>query len=329
MKAIIHERYGPPEVLRYGDVDRPVPKENEVLVRVHAASVNARDWHVLRGDPYLARLMAGDLGVRAPKQRILGTDFAGRVEAVGARVTRLRPGDEVYGESAGAFAEYVCAPAEVVDHRPKNVSVEQAAAVPLAGNTALMGIRDAARVRSGQRVLINGASGGVGLFAVQIAASLGAEVTGVCSARNADLVRSAGAAHVVDYAHDDFAQGHARYHVVFDLVGNRSLAECRRVLVPGGTLILSGGGAPAGRTQAFGPMGLFIRGTLASKVVRRHRLVILQAAQSVANLGALRELVESGAVTPVIDRTFPLKETADAIRYVEREHARAKVILTV
>jgi len=329
MKAIIHERYGSPDVLRYDDVDRPVPKENEVLVRVHAASVNARDWHYLRGDPYLARLTAPDMGLRAPKQRILGTDFAGRVEAVGARVTRLRPGDEVFGEVPGAFAEYVCAPADVVDHRPKNVSFEQAAAVPLAGNTALMGIRDAARVQAGQRVLINGASGGVGLFAVQIAASYGAEVTGVCSARNADLVRSAGAAHVVDYAHEDFAQGRARYDVVFDLVGNRSLAECRRVLVPGGTLILSGGGAPAGRLQAVGPMGLFIRGMLASRFVRRHRLVILQAAQSVANLGALRELVESGAVTPVIDRTFPLKETAEAIGYVEREHARAKVILTM
>jgi NADPH:quinone reductase-like Zn-dependent oxidoreductase len=328
MKAITQHGYGSPDVLRFDDVARPVPAENEVLVRVHAASVNAREWHLMRGDPFVARLMTPDLGLTGPKGKILGTDFAGRVEAVGARVTRFRPGDEVYGEAGGAFAEYVCAPEGLVDRKPANLSFEAAAAVPTAANTALIGLRDDGRVRPGQRVLINGASGGVGLFAVQIAKALGAEVTGVCSARNVDLVRAAGAAHVIDYTGEDFARAGRRYDVVLDLVGNRSLGECRRVLTPGGTLVLSGGGVSHGRLQAFGPMGLMIRGMVVSRFAR-DRIVVLQAKPGADNLAALRELIESGAVTPVIDRTFPLSEAADAIRYVEREHARAKVVLTV
>ena len=239
MKAIVHDRYGPPGVLRYTDVDEPVPSAGEVLVRVQAAAVNARDWHTMRGDPYLARLA---FGLRRPRVRILGTDFAGRVEAVGPGVTRFGPGDEVYGEAPAAFAEYVAVPADRLDVKPAGPDFGPAAAIPLAGNTALMGLRDAAAVRAGQRVLINGASGGVGTFAVQLARSFGADVTGVCSTRNAGLVRSLGADHVIDYTIEDFSRGAAHYDVVLDLVGNRTLTDLRRALTPTGTLVLSGGG---------------------------------------------------------------------------------------
>ena len=324
MKAIVQDRYGSPDVLRLREVDQPVPADNEVLVRVHAASVNARDWHVMRGDPYVARPV---LGFGAPKVRIRGTDFAGRVEAVGRGVTRFRPGDEVYGEVDGAFAEYVCVPDGVVERKPANLTFEQAAAMPLAANTALMGLRDAARVRPGQHVLVNGASGGVGTFAVQIAKSFGADVTGVCSTRNTDLVRSIGADHVIDYTREDFTQGGRRYDVVFDLVGNRSLKDCRRALTPTGTLILSGGGVSNGGSL-IGPVGLIIRGQLVSRFVR-HRLLVLTATPSTENLATLRELAESAKLTPVIDRTYPLSETPDAIRYLETGHARAKVVITI
>lgn len=249
MKAIVQDRYGSSEVLEFREVDRPVPKDGEVLVRVRAASVNARDWHVMRGDPYVARLA---FGLRRPKRRmrIQGGDFAGVVEAVGKDVTRVRPGDEVYGEADGAFAEYLCAPQGVLGPKPANLSFEQAAAVPLAGNTALMGLRDVGKVGPGQHVLVNGASGGVGTFAVQIAKALGAEVTGVCSTRNVDLVRSLGADHVVDYTREDFTRTGARYDLVFDLVGNRTLADCRRALNPTGMLILAGGGVSEGAASS-------------------------------------------------------------------------------
>ncbi|MFE9751222.1 NAD(P)-dependent alcohol dehydrogenase [Saccharothrix saharensis] len=328
MQAITQHRYGPPDVLRLDEVDRPVPADDEVLVRVRAAAVNARDWHVMRGDPYLARLMPGVMGPRRPKALIRGTDFAGVVEAVGRRVTRLRPGDAVYGEADGAFAEYVCAPEAVVDHKPANLDFEQSAALPLAANTALMGLRDQGRVRAGQRVLVNGASGGVGTFAVQFGKWLGAEVTAVCSARNVDLVASLGADHVIDYALDDFTRDEGRYHVVLDLVGNRSLTELRRTLVTGGRLVLSGGGVSTGGSLV-GPMGLIVRATLSGLVVRRHRLSVLEARPSAENLVTLRELAEAGAVVPVIDRTYRLAEVPDAIRYVEDEHPRAKVVITV
>jgi NADPH:quinone reductase-like Zn-dependent oxidoreductase len=242
-------------------------------------------------------------------------------------VDRFRPGDEVFGEADGAFAEYVSAPDETVDTKPANLTFEQAAAVPLAGNTALMGLRDHAQVRPGQRVLINGASGGVGTFAVQIAKSLGAEVTGVCSARNADLVRSIGADHVIDYASEDFSRSGQRYDVVFDLVGNRSLSDCRRALTPDGTLVLSGGGVSEGGSLV-GPMALFVKGMLLSRFVS-HRLLQFTAKPSRANLAALRELTESGAVAPVVDRAYQLSEVPEAIRYLEVEHARAKVVITV
>jgi NADPH:quinone reductase-like Zn-dependent oxidoreductase len=324
MKAIVQDRYGPPDVLVLRDVDQPIPAGNEVLVRVRAASVNARDWHLMRGDPYVAR---PSFGLRRPRVKIRGTDFAGRVEAVGPDVQRFRPGDEVFGEADGAFAEYVCAPDGVVEPKPANLTFEQAAAVPLAGNTALMGVRDVARVEPGQQVLINGASGGVGTFAVQIAKSFGAEVTGVCSTRNLELIRSLGADHVIDYTVEDFTRNGRQYDVVFDLVGNRSLTDFRRALTPEGTLVLSGGGVSGGGSL-FGPMGLFVKGQLMARFVH-HRLLPLTVKPSQENLATLRELAESGKIAPVIDRTYPLSETPEAIRYLEVEHARAKVVITV
>jgi NADPH:quinone reductase-like Zn-dependent oxidoreductase len=324
MKAIVQDRYGSPDALELREVGKPVAADNEVLVRVHAAAVNAYDWHLMRGDPYLARLT---LGLGGPKMKIRGRDFAGRVEAVGRDVTRFRPGDEVFGEADGAFAEYVCVPGNVLEAKPANLTFEQSAAMPLAGNTALMGLRDAGRVQPGQQVLVNGASGGVGTFAVQIAKSFGADVTGVCSTRNVDLVRSIGADHVIDYTRADFTRNGRRYDVVFDLVGNRSLTEFRRALTPAGTLILSGGGVSRGGSLV-GPLALILKGQVLSRLVR-HRLLILTATPSRENLATLRELAESGKVTPVIDRTYPLSEVPEAIRYLEVEHARAKVVITV
>jgi NADPH:quinone reductase-like Zn-dependent oxidoreductase len=332
MKAIVQDRYGAPEVLELRQVDKPVAGPHDLLVRVHAASINARDWHIMRGDPYVMRVMSPSLfGLNGPKMKIRGCDFGGRVESVGGAVTRFAPGDEVYGDVGnpdGALAEYVVLPEDLAEQKPVNVSFEQAAAVPLAGNTALTGLGDAARLQTGQHVLINGASGGVGTFAVQIATAFGAEVTGVCSTRNVDLVRSIGADHVIDYTCEDFARGSARYDVLFDLVGNRSLADCRRVLKPNGTLVLSGGGTSRGGSL-FGPMGPMVRAMVVSKFVRDHRLVILMVAPNRANLATLRELIESGQVTPIIDRAFPLDKTPDAIRYMEGEHARAKIAISV
>ncbi|NUR64904.1 MAG: NAD(P)-dependent alcohol dehydrogenase [Streptomyces sp.] len=324
MKAIVQDRYGSPEVLGLTEVDMPVAGDSEVLVRVHAASLNARDWHVMRGDPYLARL---SFGVGRPRTRIRGTDFAGRVEAVGRNVERFRPGDEVFGEAEGAFAEYVCASEEAVAAKPGGWTFEQAAAVPLAGNTALMGLRDLAGLQPGQHVLINGASGGVGTFAVQMATSIGAEVTAVCSARNADLVRSIGADHVIDYAREDFARGGHRYDVVLDLVGNRSSADLRRALTPTGVLVLSGGGVFEGGSL-LGPMGLLLKGRLVSHFVRQ-RVVVLTATPNSRNLVALGVLGESGELTPCVDRTCSLSEVPQAVRYLEVEHARAKVVVTM
>ena len=327
MKAIVQDRYGSSDVLEFDDVERPTPGDSEVLVRVRAAAVNARDWHLMRGDPYVARLMdPPTLGLRGPKIKIRGTDFAGVVEAVGPGVTRFSPGDEVYGEVDRAFAEYVAAPDNVVDPKPANLTFEQAAAIPLAGNTALMGVRDVGRVQAGQRVLINGASGGVGTFAVQIAKAFGADVTGVCSTRNLDLVRSLGADAVVDYSEEDFTRTGQRFDVVFDLVGNRSLTDLRRALTPMGTLVLSGGGVSRGGS-VIGPVGLMIKAQLMSRFVRRQKILILTAVQSKENLATLRELAESGKITPAIDRTYPLSEGAEAIRYLEMDHAHGKVIV--
>ncbi|QOC91558.1 NAD(P)-dependent alcohol dehydrogenase [Micromonospora craniellae] len=332
MKAIVQQRYGSPGVLRLQEVDKPAPAAHEVLVRVHAASVNARDWHVLRGDPYLARLAAPQMmGLRGPTRKIRGTDFAGRVEAVGSGVDRFRPGAEVYGDTGdvhGAFAEYVCVPAEQIEAKPANLSFAQAATMPLAGSTALSGLRDLAQLRDGQHVLINGASGGVGTFAVQIGKALGATVTAVCSTRNVDLARSLGADHVVDYTTHDFVRLGRRYDVLLDLVGNRSLGDLRRALAPGGTLVLSGGGTSRGRPGLVGPMGLLIGAQVMARVARE-RILVLPTPLSRELLAALRELAEAGMVSPVIDRTYKLDEVPEAIRYMEVEHARAKIVVTV
>ena len=334
MRAIVQHGYGSPDVLRLREVDPPVAADHEVLVRVHAAAVNARDWHVLRGDPYLARLMTGSaFGLRQPRTSIRGSDFAGEVTAVGRNVTRFRPGDHVYGdvrEADGAFAEYVCVSQEAVDSKPANLTFEEAAALPLAGCTALLGLRDAGRVRPGQSVLINGASGGVGTFAVQIARSLGAEVTAVCSTRHLELVGSLGADHVIDYTRTDFTRQGQRHDVIFDLVANRSLTGYRRALKPAGTLVLAGGGvASRGRPRMAGPIGLLLRGLLVSRLVRHRVATLTEVRPSRENLAALRELVEAGMVVPVIDRTYPLVQVAEAIGYLEGEHARAKVVITV
>ena len=330
VKAIVQERYGSPDVLEFADVAQPVAADNEVLVRVHAAAVNAYDWHVMRGDPYLARLAGPNFTLSGPKRKIRGRDFAGVVEAVGKDVRGFQPGDEVYGDSGladGTFAEYVCVPEDVVDHKPANLTLEQAAAVPLAGLTAFKGLREAA-VSAGQKVLVNGASGGVGTFAVQIAKSLGAKVTAVCSTRNVDLVSSLGADHVVDYTQEDFTRGEQRYDVVFDLVGNHSLTALRRVLSATGTLLLSGGGVSQGGS-VFGPMGLMIRAQVVAKFVRGQRIVVLQTGPDKEILTSLRALAEAGKITPSVDRTYKLAEVPDAIRYVETEHPRAKVVITV
>ncbi len=325
MKAIVQHNYGGPETLSFQDIPAPVPGEDDVLVEVRAAALNAWDWHMMRGDPYLSRLVLGAL--RRPRRTVRGRDVAGVVAAVGRNVTEFRPGDEVYGDlgsAEGAFAEFACVPRGQLARKPVNLTFEEAAAVPLAANTALTGLRAAAEVQAGQRVLVNGASGGVGTFAVQLAKAVGAHVTGVCSTRNLDLVRGIGADAVVDYTREDFTT--ERYDVVFDLVGNRSLAALRRAAGPHGTVILSGGGVYRGG-GLVGPMGLIVRGQLLSPFVRQ-RLVVLGESPTTRALDTLRDLIEAGEVRPVLDRTYPLTEAAAAIRYVEEEHARAKVVLT-
>jgi NADPH:quinone reductase-like Zn-dependent oxidoreductase len=322
MKAITQDRYGSPDVLELKSIDKPLVGDDDLLVRVHAAAVDAGVWHLMRGVPYIVRMA---FGLRKPKKNVLGADMAGQVEAVGKNVTQFQPGDEVYAEvDTGSFAEYTCAPEAVVGLKPANLTFEQAAAVPLSANTALQGLRDRGQVRPGQKVLINGASGGVGTFAVQIAKWLGAEVTGVCSTTNVDLVRSIGADHVIDYTREDFTKSGQRYDMILDLVGNHSTSDFRRALTPKGTLVLSSGNG--GRW--LGPMGRIINALVLSPFVGQ-RLRPLVATRSKENLVALKELMESGRVTPVIDRTYPLGETPEAIRYVEQGHARGKVVILV
>jgi NADPH:quinone reductase-like Zn-dependent oxidoreductase len=324
VKAIVQERFGPPDVLQLADTDPPGVGSGEVLVRVHAAALNPYDWHIMRGDPLIARLM-GEVGLTKPKARVAGIDAAGRVEAAGANVRGLQRGDEVLGFCQGAFAQYARAEADKVVPKPVSLTFEQAAAVPLAGTTALRAIRDVGAVRAGHRVLVNGAAGGVGTFAVQIAAALGAEVTGVCSTRNAGLVRSIGAAHVVDYTTQDFTDGRARYDVILDNVGNRPLSRLRRALTPAGTLVLNGGGAPG---HVFGPVAGILRAVVVNGLVRE-RLRLIPHEQKREQLLTLTGLIEAGKLTPVLDRTYPLAETAEAMRRVEQGHARGKVIITV
>ena len=323
MRAIVQNRFGPPDVLELADTGLPEAGAGDVLVRVHAAALNPADWHILRGDPLVVRLMG--VGLTKPKARVAGVDAAGVVEAVGANVDGLRIGDEVLGFCRGAFAEYACAAADLVVPKPAGLSFEQAAAVPVAATTALRGIRDVGEVRAGQRVLVNGAGGGVGTYAVQIAAALGAEVTGVCSTRNVELVRSLGAAHVVDYTADDFTEGRARYDVILDNVGNRPLSRLRRALAPAGTLVLNGGGSPG---HVFGPVAGILRAVVVNGLVPE-RLRLIPHEQKREQLLTLTGLIEAGKLTPVLDRTYPLAGTAEGLRRVEQGHARGKVVITV
>src|SRR3954451_6381116 len=326
MKAIVQERFGSPDVLQLLDTDRPEIGPDDVLVRVHAAALNPYDWHILRGDPYVAPLM-GEVGLTRPRpnHRIAGVDGAGVVEAVGADVHGLQPGNEVLGWFQGSFAEYARAAADRVVLKPARLTFEQAAAVTLSGETALRAIRDVGQVRAGQRVLINGAAGGVGSFAVQIATALGAQVTGVCSTRNVELVRSLGAAHVIDHTTEDFTDGLVRYDVVHDNVGNRPLRRLLRVLTPTGILVTNAGGSPG---HVFGSIAGILRVVIANRLVRQ-RLRPLPDTWTREHLLAVVEFVEAGDLTPVIDRTYPLADTAAALRYLEEGHARGKVVVTV
>jgi NADPH:quinone reductase-like Zn-dependent oxidoreductase len=323
MKAVVQDRFGPPDVLKLSDTDLPEAGADDALVRVRAAALNPADWHIVRGDPLVARLMG--VGLTRPKARVAGIDAAGVVEAVGANVRGLRIGDEVLGFCRGAFAEYACAAADLVVPKPANLTFEQAAAVPIAATTALRGIRDVGQVKAGQRVLVNGAGGGVGTYAVQIAAALGAEVTGVCSMRSAELVRSLGAAHVVDYTTQDFTDGQTRYDVIFDNVSSLPLTRLRAALTPKGILVLNGGGSPG---HVFGPVAGILRAVVASAFVSQ-RLRPLPSRQNREELLAVTGLIEDGKLTPVVDRTYPLADTAEGLRHVEQGHARGKAVVTV
>ena len=327
MKAVRYHRYGGPDVLELQEVAMPAAGDGELLVRVRAASVNPLDWHFMRGAPYLVRMMAG-LSRPKPSASRLGADMAGSVEAVGQNVTGFQPGDEVFGglEERGTLAEYISVRADaVVLQKPAGLTFEQAAAVPVAAFTALQALRDKGRVQPGQKVLVNGASGGVGTFAVQIAKALGAEVTGVCSTANVGMVASIGADHVVDYTREDFTRAERRYDLLIDIAGNRSLAETRRVLVPKGVLVVVGG---PNKGRWIGPFGRTIRMLLQSPAVSQ-RMVSFLAHQNRDDLAVLRELLDAGKVTPVIDRAYRLNQVAEAVRYLETGHARGKVVITV
>jgi NADPH:quinone reductase-like Zn-dependent oxidoreductase len=323
MKAIVQGRFGPPDVLQLADTDLPEVGADDVLVRVHAAALNPADWHILRGDPLVARLMG--VGLTKPKARVAGVDAAGVVQAAGANVRGLRNGDQVLGFCRGAFAEYACAAADLVVPKPASLTFEQAAAIPIAATTALRGIRDVGKVQAGQRVLVNGAGGGVGTYAVQIAAALGAEVTGVCSTRNVELVRSIGAAHVLDYTAEDFTDGRTRYDLILDNVSSLPLARLREALTPKGTLVLNGGGSPG---HVFGPVAGILRAVVANAFVSQ-RLRPLPSRQNREELLAVTGLIEDGKLTPVVDRTYPLADTVEGLRHVEQGHARGKVVVTV
>ncbi|MDP2311973.1 MAG: NAD(P)-dependent alcohol dehydrogenase [Pseudomonadota bacterium] len=324
MKAILQPAYGLPEVLHLAEVDRPVLHDDGVLVRVLAASVNKADWHYLTGAPYLFRLSG--VGFKRPNKPIPGMAVAGRVVAVGVNVHAFQVGDEVFGEiDRGGFAEYVCVSEQELAHKPADLAFEESAALPLAGTTALQGLRDAGRLQPGQSVLINGAAGGVGTFAVQIAKALGAVVTGVCSTRNVELVRSIGADHVVDYNQEDFTRGDRRYDVIFDLVGNQSLSACRRVLTEHGRLVSSSGGA---EHAWVGPM-VFVLSGIASNLYSRQPFVAFAAKASKDDLIALRGLVEAGQVRPVIDRHYKLSEVPEAMRYLGQGRSRGKCVVTL
>ena len=328
MKAFVLGSYGSSDHLDLTAVDTPVPAADEVLVRVRATSVNPYDWHHMRGEPRVARMMPGTLGLRAPKLRILGGDMAGQVEAVGEDVTEFRPGDDVFALlEQGGFAEYVSVPERLLARKPGNLSYEQAAAVPIAATTALLGLRDVARIEPGQKVLVNGASGGVGTFAVQIARALGARADAVCSLPNADLARSIGADDVIDYTSQDFTRSGRRYDVLLDIAGSRPIFACRRVLAPRGTLVLIGG--PAGRwLQPAGHMfSALAMAPLVSQRIAMADTVSCTAKKQI--LMTLTTLIEDGKVTPVISRRYPLHDIREAVRYQEQGHAAGKVVVTI
>ena len=326
MKAIVYCDYGLAN-LKLAEVEKPTLADDQVLVRVRAASVNPYDWHFVEGTPYVMRAMG--VGLRKPKDTRLGVDFAGTVEAVGKNVTQFKPGDEVFGGRGGAFAQYICPRAtRAVALKPANVSFEEAASVNIAGITALQALRDKGKVQPGQKVLINGASGGVGTFAVQIAKSLGADVTGVCSTRNVDLVKSLGADHVIDYTKEDFTKGAERYDLMLDNVGNRSLSECRQVLTPNGKYVLIGGGG-ANEQGFLGGLGKALWAMVFSKFVNQ-QMGMMMADANQKDLTVLADMMQSGKVKPVIDRTYKsLGEIPDAIRYLKEGHARGKVVIAV
>jgi NADPH:quinone reductase-like Zn-dependent oxidoreductase len=325
MKAIINCDYGLAH-LKLENVEKPVPNDDQVLVRVRAASVNPYDWHFVEGTPKIMRMMG--VGLRKPKDTRLGVDFAGTVEAVGKNVTQFKPGDEVFGGRGGAFAQYVCPRAtRAVALKPANVTFEQAASVNIAGITALQAIRDKGKVQPEQKVLINGASGGVGTFAVQIAKLFGADVTGVCSTRNIDLVQSLGADHVIDYTKEDFAKSDQHYDVILDNVPNHSLSEIRRVLNPNGKYVLIGGGGP-NDNRWIGPFGRVIQTLVLSPFINQ-KMGMMMADANQKDLTILGDMMQSGKLKPVIDRTYKLDQVPDAIRYVEAGHARGKVVITV
>lgn len=325
MKAIVYCDYGPPDVLKLVEIAKPVPNDNQLLVRVRAASVNPYDWHFIEGTPMIMRL---GVGLRKPKDTRLGVDYAGTVEAVGKDVTQFKPGDEVFGGKGGAFAEYVCPRADrAVVLKPANITFEQAASVNIAGMTALQALRNKGKILPGQKVLINGASGGVGTFAVQIAKSLGAHVTGVCSTRNVDLVRSLGADQVIDYTKEDFAKSGQHYDVILDNVPNHSLSECRGILTPKGKYVMIGGGG-VNDGKWIGPFARVIH-TLLLKPFVSQEMGMMMADASKDDLTFLSDLMQAGKVTPVIDRTYPLGQISEAIRYLEQGHARGKVVITL
>ena len=322
MKAMVQDRYGAAEVLELREIVKPQIGDSEVLIRVRAAGVNIADWAVMSGLPYIARPV---YGLRKPKNIVRGTDVAGTVEAVGSGVTRFRPGDEVFGWSNGSFADYAAASEDALAPKPANLTYEQAASVPMAGLVALQALRDHGKVRAGQKVLINGASGGIGTFAVQIAKSLGAHVTGVCSTRNVDLVRSLGADHVIDYSQEDFTRSGQRYDFILDNVANHSLTDLRRALTPTGTLVPNGGGFNH-RWVASG--GRLIRAVVLFRFGSQ-RLGRFLVSPKHEDLVVLKELIEAGKVTPVLDHAYPLRDTRQAIDHVAGGHARGKVAITV
>ena len=325
MKAITQDRYGGPDVLEFRDIDRPAPKDNEILIEVRAAGLHRGDWHIMTGLPYLIRLVVPTLGLRKPKVPVLGMDVAGRVEAVGAQVTRFRPGDEVFGWADGSFAEYACAPENQLAAKPTALSFEQAAAVPISGFAALQAVRNQGELQQGQKVLVIGAAGAVGSFAVQLAKAFGAQVTGVASTTQIDLVRSIGADEVIDYTRTDITDGTRQWDLIIDTAGRRTLSQLRRALTPSGTLVIVGG---EGGGRWMGGFLRNLRAPLLSRFVGQ-RLRMLASKENQEDLQTLRDLIEAGKLTPRIGRTYPLGDVPEAMRAMEAGNTRGKIVITV